>query len=234
MERVIRIPHKCHNFLSICYKMGMVQYYAIISIAKQVWNDQIRQFYLLQLKNVLYLKTDSATYVSTARWNLQICRFFVIILLLTFCQNLANIALHTCQIFLKSTNFSFQSDASATSAASDGDAALLTLCRSARCRPGRECRVLASGAAECVCRDTCNGKNRRSRRGRRRRRKVVCGSDGLAYESHCELHREACLTGQLQYLEAKEKLDRMFQHLCHLYRMPQKVLVYVLFGPCPL
>jgi len=59
-------------------------------------------------------------------------------------------------------------------------------CSSVRCRPGRECRVLSSGAAECVCASSCAAG----------RGKSVCGSDGVLYESHCELHREACITGE--------------------------------------
>ena len=67
----------------------------------------------------------------------------------------------------------------------------VSLCRHVRCRAGRECRVLSSGEAECVCRDSCDNKHRN----RFRRRHSVCGSDGALYESHCELHRQACLSG---------------------------------------
>ena len=69
---------------------------------------------------------------------------------------------------------------------------LSDLCKEVTCRTGRECRILASGAAECVCRRKCP----------RRRRKQVCGSDGMIYDNHCELHREACLKGTATKLES--------------------------------
>ena len=59
---------------------------------------------------------------------------------------------------------------------------LLEQCKRVRCKAGRECRVLSSGAAECVCRDRCPAHDH-----------PVCGSDGVLYENHCELHRQACL-----------------------------------------
>ena len=58
------------------------------------------------------------------------------------------------------------------------------LCAEVSCRPGRECRVLSSGTPECVCARQCH-----------RRRHPVCGSDGIIYENHCALHREACIRG---------------------------------------
>jgi len=59
---------------------------------------------------------------------------------------------------------------------------LLEQCKRVRCKAGRECRVLSTGAAECVCRDRCPVRDH-----------PVCGSDGVLYENHCELHRQACL-----------------------------------------
>jgi len=61
---------------------------------------------------------------------------------------------------------------------------LLDQCRNVRCRAGRECRVLSTGSAECICRSHCPS-----------RQHPVCGSDGILYENHCELHRQACLGG---------------------------------------
>ena len=58
-------------------------------------------------------------------------------------------------------------------------------CQNVTCKPGRECRVLFSGIAECVCISRCPNKGR-----------PICGSDGLRYRSHCELHRQACLKGR--------------------------------------
>ena len=61
---------------------------------------------------------------------------------------------------------------------------LLAQCKGVKCRAGRECRVLSSGTAECVCMRECP-----------KRSHPICGSNGIAYENHCELHREACLKG---------------------------------------
>lgn len=70
----------------------------------------------------------------------------------------------------------------------------VSLCRPVKCRPGRECRVLSSGSPACVCRSKCPSLPTNHHKGGSRRRHV-CGSDGMMYESHCQLHREACLRG---------------------------------------
>jgi hypothetical protein len=49
------------------------------------------------------------------------------------------------------------------------------------CGKGRECQI-SRGVAQCVCQRRC-----------RKRQKLVCGTDGLLYANHCELHRTACL-----------------------------------------
>ena len=60
------------------------------------------------------------------------------------------------------------------------------LCQNITCKAGRECRLLSTGvAADCVCISHCPDKGR-----------PICGSDGLLYKSHCELHRQACLRGE--------------------------------------
>merc|ERR1711911_216678 len=54
------------------------------------------------------------------------------------------------------------------------------------CGRGRECQLNAvTGHPECVCVKKC-----------RKHHKLICGSDGVLYSSHCELHRSACLTNQ--------------------------------------
>lgn len=77
----------------------------------------------------------------------------------------------------------------------------VAMCSAVKCKRGRECRVLSSGIPDCVCRRKCPSKSkarkrrrRKGKRGRKKRRRV-CGSDGTLYESHCELHREACVRG---------------------------------------
>ena len=59
------------------------------------------------------------------------------------------------------------------------------LCQNKTCKAGRECRVLSSGIPECVCLSSCP----------RNKGRPICGSDGLLYKSHCDLHRQACLKG---------------------------------------
>ncbi|XP_063884862.1 follistatin-related protein 1-like [Scylla paramamosain] len=56
-------------------------------------------------------------------------------------------------------------------------------CRSVECRAGREC-IVEGGAAQCQCVAACPD-----------RYQPVCGSDDRTYDSHCNLHRHACLTG---------------------------------------
>jgi len=71
------------------------------------------------------------------------------------------------------------------------------LCANVTCRAGRECRVLSSGLPECVCLSKCPDKGR-----------PICGSDGLKYKSHCDLHRQACLKGS--HIRPK-----FHDHSCH-------------------
>jgi len=56
-------------------------------------------------------------------------------------------------------------------------------CRAVHCRPGRECRSEA-GRPQCVCMIHCP-----------QHWSPVCGSDGESYDSHCHLHRAACIQG---------------------------------------
>ena len=66
--------------------------------------------------------------------------------------------------------------------------------------------ALGNMATLALKRRKCPSKSKRDRKRRRRkgkgekrkrRRRKVCGSDGTLYESHCELHREACLRGEI-------------------------------------
>jgi len=55
-----------------------------------------------------------------------------------------------------------------------------SVCEDLECRPGREC-LSVGGRPTCVCRQHCPD-----------HWKPVCGSDGVSYDSHCELHKAAC------------------------------------------
>ncbi|XP_074037998.1 follistatin-related protein 5 isoform X2 [Leptinotarsa decemlineata] len=48
------------------------------------------------------------------------------------------------------------------------------------CTKGREC-VVQNGEAKCICQRECPP-----------HRRTVCGSDGVIYPNHCELHKAAC------------------------------------------
>jgi len=57
-------------------------------------------------------------------------------------------------------------------------------CSSVMCRPGRECRSSPADNPHCACVVSCP-----------QHWKPVCGSDGVSYDNHCELHRSACVSG---------------------------------------
>ncbi|XP_072165244.1 follistatin-related protein 5-like [Diadema setosum] len=58
-------------------------------------------------------------------------------------------------------------------------------CSRVECPKGSECFVnKTTNTAECICRPYCKPHY-----------KPVCGSDGVIYDNHCELHRAACLSG---------------------------------------
>lgn len=50
------------------------------------------------------------------------------------------------------------------------------------CGKGRECVVTPGGTATCACQRRCPPRGR-----------VVCGTDGVLYSNHCQLHRTACI-----------------------------------------
>ncbi|XP_030835975.1 follistatin-related protein 5 [Strongylocentrotus purpuratus] len=59
-------------------------------------------------------------------------------------------------------------------------------CSHVECPKGSECLVnRTTNLAECICRPYCKPHY-----------KPVCGSDGVMYENHCELHRASCVSGQ--------------------------------------
>ncbi|KAL6484389.1 hypothetical protein MHYP_G00064340 [Metynnis hypsauchen] len=58
------------------------------------------------------------------------------------------------------------------------------VCANVFCGAGRECAVTEKGEPSCLCIEQCKPHKR-----------SVCGSNGKTYRNHCELHRDACLTG---------------------------------------
>ncbi|XP_073433079.1 follistatin-related protein 1 [Dendrobates tinctorius] len=58
------------------------------------------------------------------------------------------------------------------------------VCANVFCGAGRECAVTEKGEPTCLCIEKCKSHKR-----------PVCGSNGKTYLNHCELHRDACLTG---------------------------------------
>ncbi|XP_032833029.2 follistatin-related protein 1 [Petromyzon marinus] len=58
------------------------------------------------------------------------------------------------------------------------------VCANVFCGAGRECSVSDKGEPSCLCIAECKSHKR-----------PVCGSNGKTYRNHCELHRDACLTG---------------------------------------
>uniref|UniRef100_A0AAY4BWB4 Follistatin-related protein 1 n=1 Tax=Denticeps clupeoides TaxID=299321 RepID=A0AAY4BWB4_9TELE len=58
------------------------------------------------------------------------------------------------------------------------------VCANVFCGAGRECAVTEKGEPSCLCIEQCKPHKR-----------TVCGSNAKTYRNHCELHRDACLTG---------------------------------------
>uniref|UniRef100_A0A6I8NRG8 Follistatin-related protein 1 n=1 Tax=Ornithorhynchus anatinus TaxID=9258 RepID=A0A6I8NRG8_ORNAN len=58
------------------------------------------------------------------------------------------------------------------------------ICANVFCGAGRECTVTEKGQPSCLCIEQCKPHKR-----------PVCGSNAKTYLNHCELHRDACLTG---------------------------------------
>ncbi|XP_042874647.1 WAP, Kazal, immunoglobulin, Kunitz and NTR domain-containing protein-like [Penaeus japonicus] len=70
-------------------------------------------------------------------------------------------------------------------------------CQSHFCERGRVCRLDWQGEPTCECQPFCS-----------RHRKLVCGTDGLLYLNHCELHRAACVTGMAIHIDRTRKCFR--------------------------
>ncbi|XP_055358380.1 follistatin-related protein 1-like isoform X2 [Betta splendens] len=64
------------------------------------------------------------------------------------------------------------------------------LCDAGFCGAGRECVWGERGEPVCRCLQRCDASQR-----------WVCGSNGRSYRNHCELHRDACITGTRLHVE---------------------------------
>ena len=62
------------------------------------------------------------------------------------------------------------------------------------CHTGEECIVVDNNAA-CMCKKSCPNHE-----------KPVCGSNGMTYPNHCELHRTACVE--------KKKISIKYEGTC--------------------
>ena len=75
------------------------------------------------------------------------------------------------------------------------------------------CAAGSDGSAECVCAgpEFCEGHS-----------KQVCGTDGVLYPSHCELHRTACIKGSHIGIDhddlhcQKPILQGMYTYVCQI------------------
>lgn len=78
-------------------------------------------------------------------------------------------------------------------------------CLTHYCPKGRECEVNAfSNAPECVCQRSCENKNSPISADNLNNQ-PICGSDGMVYENHCELHRAACILNRPIAFQRLEK-----------------------------
>ncbi|XP_062302769.1 follistatin-related protein 1-like [Osmerus eperlanus] len=63
-------------------------------------------------------------------------------------------------------------------------------CANVFCGAGRECAMTERGEPACMCINYCKA-----------HKHPVCASNGKTYQNHCELHRDACLTGTKLHVE---------------------------------
>ena len=57
-------------------------------------------------------------------------------------------------------------------------------CTNNLCHAGQECAIVGRNAS-CICKKSCP-----------EHENTVCGSNGMTFPNHCELHRTACLEGK--------------------------------------
>uniref|UniRef100_A0A3Q2XGA2 Follistatin-related protein 1 n=1 Tax=Hippocampus comes TaxID=109280 RepID=A0A3Q2XGA2_HIPCM len=75
------------------------------------------------------------------------------------------------------------------------------VCANVFCGAGRECAVSEKGEPSCLCIESCKPHKR-----------SVCGSNGKTYRNHCELHRDACLSGLKIEVTVH---DELFMMVCY-------------------
>lgn len=74
------------------------------------------------------------------------------------------------------------------------------------CPKGRECELnLFTNAPECVCQRSCDGEQTPTATALNNYNRPICGSDGMVYENHCELHRAACILNRPIAFQRLEK-----------------------------
>lgn len=75
------------------------------------------------------------------------------------------------------------------------------------CPKGRECEVNPNTKQpECICQRSCDGENAPTETDlKNNNNRPICGSDGMVYENHCELHRAACILNRPIAFQRLEK-----------------------------
>lgn len=79
-------------------------------------------------------------------------------------------------------------------------------CLTHYCPKGRECELdAATNVPTCICQRSCDRRNNSNSAIDAINDKPICGSDGMVYENHCELHRAACILNRPIAFQRLEK-----------------------------
>lgn len=92
------------------------------------------------------------------------------------------------------------------------------------CPKGRECEVNPNTKLpECICQRSCDGENAPTDSDpKNNNNRPICGSDGMVYENHCELHRAACILNRPIAFQRLEKCTTSVQQTASLKKKEKK------------